>query len=313
MANIAVIGAGHGGLAAAARLKVKDHQVTVFEMSDSAVTPSAPLTLPAAYRDFFLKTGSALEKQLELVEIPSAIQLHLKNDQTLSIPGSGLGRTLAEIEKSLGTVAAQQWRDYSQKLSELWITARADLVESQMSKSLRGTVGWKNYWRFRNYQSFIRQHLTFPELVDLTTAYRNLCAVDSSSTVGLLAINSYIQQIFGVYEPEGGSSQLTNALVQRCAQLGVEFKYNMIVSPVAEENELIGIETEGGNLQSVDFVVVNDLTRHTPLIKWHSTLSYETNIERLFVINEHSWLGLGPAHAVLGGQIVAGLIGSATI
>ena len=313
MANIAVIGAGHGGLAAAARLKVKGHQVTVFEVSDSAVTPSAPLTLPAAYRDFFLKTGSALENQLNLVEVDCAIELPLTNGQTLTIPGSGLGRTLTEIDKRLGAAAATQWRNFSQKLSEVWISTRKDLVESQMTKSVSQTVGWKNYFRFRNYQNLVKKNLTTPELISLVHTYRELCAVDSGSTIGLLAMNSYVQQIFGVYEPEGGADKLTEALQNRCNELGVDFKFNTPVSPVAEDEELIGVETESGHLISVDHVVVNDLTRHTPLIKWNSKLTYETNVERLFVINEHSWLGLGPAHAVLGGQIVAGLIGSATI
>ena len=312
MATIAVIGAGHGGLAAAARLKVKGHQVTVFENSESAITPSAPLTLPAAYRDFFLKTGSALENQLNLVEVNSAIELPLGNGQTLTIPGSGLGRTLSEIDKRLGSVAAEQWRNYVQKLSELWIATRKDLVESQMNKSLRRTIGWKNYWQFRNYQNLIQQYLLIPELVSLAGIYRNLCATDPQTTVGVLALNSYVQQIFGVYEPEGGSSQLTDALVTRCSELGVDFKFNMPATPVVEENELIGVETKNGNLVSLDFVVVNDLTRHSPLILWNSKLCYQTNVERLFVIDEHSWLGLGPAHAVLGGQIVAGLVGSAT-
>ncbi len=69
--KVIVIGAGMGGLATAARLAKRGHKVTIFEATDSVggkcrtewidgfafdVGPSL-LTLPAVYRDLFLKTG----------------------------------------------------------------------------------------------------------------------------------------------------------------------------------------------------------------------------------------------------------------
>jgi phytoene dehydrogenase-like protein len=74
MARIIVIGAGMGGMAAAARLKVKGHDVTVIEASDTHGgklgtfrrdgfafdTGPSLFTIPAVYRDLFLKTGGPL-------------------------------------------------------------------------------------------------------------------------------------------------------------------------------------------------------------------------------------------------------------
>ena len=71
MARIAVIGAGAGALAAAARLAVAGHRVTVYERTETyggAVrrferdgfafdTGPGLLPLPAVYRDLFVKTG----------------------------------------------------------------------------------------------------------------------------------------------------------------------------------------------------------------------------------------------------------------
>jgi len=61
MKKVIVIGAGHGGLATAARLKVKGFEVTVFEESSAVVTIDQDLTLLAAYRDLFLKTGTEID------------------------------------------------------------------------------------------------------------------------------------------------------------------------------------------------------------------------------------------------------------
>ena len=71
MKKIIVIGAGMGGLAAAARLAKAGHEVEIFEASDQTGgkcrtewigdyafdTGPSLLTLPAVYRDLFIKTG----------------------------------------------------------------------------------------------------------------------------------------------------------------------------------------------------------------------------------------------------------------
>ena len=76
MSRIVVIGAGIGGMCAAARLAKLGHSVDVFEGSDQVGgkcrtewigkyafdTGPSLLTLPAVYRDFFLKTGEPIEK-----------------------------------------------------------------------------------------------------------------------------------------------------------------------------------------------------------------------------------------------------------
>lgn len=77
MAEVVVIGAGMGGLAAAARLAALGHDVSVFEQGkhpggkvatyrrDGFAFDTGPslLTLPAVYRDLFLKTASSRDRK----------------------------------------------------------------------------------------------------------------------------------------------------------------------------------------------------------------------------------------------------------
>lgn len=90
MANISVIGAGIGGMSAAARLAKAGHQVTVYENSDRAGgkcrtewfgdyafdTGPSLLTLPAVYRDLFLKTGKRIEHILDIKPVDPAFNYH---------------------------------------------------------------------------------------------------------------------------------------------------------------------------------------------------------------------------------------------
>lgn len=311
MSRVAVLGAGHGGLAVAARLAVKGHAVTVYESSDEVVTLDQVLTLPAAYRDFFLKTGSALEDNLALVELNQAVQIPIKDADSLNIPGSGQGRTLTQIAQKLGDESANQWRKYLQHTGELWQDVRAPLVEAQLTQNLIQTVGFKNYLRFRKFSNYLTKNVKNSVLQELAQHYRSQCRVSAKTNLGLLSLNAYVQQIFGVYQPAEGLRELTQALKKRCIELGVDFKFETPATPVELGDKIIGVELEKNKFTSCDYVVVNDLSDVLLDLNWRSMPSYETKISSLYVINETSWLGLGPAHAVIGASIVAQLIGSA--
>lgn len=311
MSKVIVIGAGHGGLAVGARLAVKGHEVHVYEASGSAVTIPQVLTLPAAYRDLFIKTGGQLEEVLELSEPNFAFEFQTKSSGTIQIPASGVGRVLTEIEKVLGKDAANQWRNFTAVFGQIWQKSRSKLIETESEVPLWKIVGFKNFLRIRNFEKFIKQDLNNPDLQNLARAYKAQCYVDLDSKIGLLGICSYVHQTFGVYEPAGGLSALTNALENRCRELGVNITFNEKAAPVVSGDQLIGVELSNGQLIAADFVVVNDLTSLPEIAKWTDTTTPGTNSPGLYRIEERSWLGLGPSHAVMSAEIVADLIGSA--
>lgn len=312
MSKVIVVGAGHGGLAVAARLAVKGHDVHIYEASGSTVTIPQVLTLPAAYRDLFIKTGSQLEDVLELDEPSFAFEFQTKTSGIIQIPASGVGRVLTKIEQTLGKDAANQWRNFTSIFGQIWQQSRSKLIETESEEPLWKIVGLKNFLRIRNFENVIKKNLEMPDLQNLARAYKAQCYVDLNSNIGLLGICSYVQQTFGVYQPTGGLSALTNALENRCRNLGIGFTLNEKVAPVVSGNELIGVELSNGQLVSADYVIVNDLTALPQIAKWTDATTPGTNCPGLYRIEERSWLGLGPSHAVLNAEIVADLIGSAT-
>ena len=99
MAKISVIGAGIGGMSAAARLARQGHDVTIYENSDRSGgkcrtewfgdygfdTGPSLLTLPAVYRDLFLKTGKRLEHILELTPVDPAFSYHFRDGKSVTL------------------------------------------------------------------------------------------------------------------------------------------------------------------------------------------------------------------------------------
>ncbi|MET8066831.1 FAD-dependent oxidoreductase, partial [Micromonospora sp. NPDC005313] len=92
MARIVVIGAGVGGLAAAARLAVTGHEVTVLERAGTVggklgrYTHQTPegvwhfdtgpslFTLPQVFHDLFEATGAKLDEYLDLVPLDPIVR-----------------------------------------------------------------------------------------------------------------------------------------------------------------------------------------------------------------------------------------------
>jgi phytoene dehydrogenase-like protein len=101
MSRVVVVGAGVGGLAVAARLRVKGHDVTVYDQAprvggklathlrDGFAFDTGPslFTLPAVYRDLFLKTGAPLEDEVDLQPLDPAFGYHFADGSTAVLPG----------------------------------------------------------------------------------------------------------------------------------------------------------------------------------------------------------------------------------
>ena len=101
MSKVVVIGAGVGGMATAARLAAKGHTVTILEQShryggklhtyrrDGFAFDTGPslFTLPAVYRDLFLKTGAAFEDEVDLQPVEPAFRYQFADKSTAVMPG----------------------------------------------------------------------------------------------------------------------------------------------------------------------------------------------------------------------------------
>jgi len=89
VSGVVVVGGGMGGLAAAARLAVAGHRVTVLERAaacggklgtftrDGFTFDTGPslLTLPSVYRDLFEATGADLDELVDIVPVDPACRL----------------------------------------------------------------------------------------------------------------------------------------------------------------------------------------------------------------------------------------------
>lgn len=278
MANIVIIGAGIGGMSAAARLAKAGHEVTIYENSDRSGgkcrtewfgdyafdTGPSLLTLPAVYRDLFLKTGKRIEHVLNIKPVDPAFNYHFSDGSSVLFPNLSNPNTYNEIEKSYGLVASNQWKELIDRAERMWEVSREPFIESELN-SIFSLLKRKNLLRdikeiapFTSLRKLSEKLKLDPHLQMIVDRYATYTGSDPRSAPAVLLTIAFVESTFGAWHIEGGVGQLSTALEQRCSDLGVKFKFNTLVSQIlVNNNHATGIKTSNGKEFKADLVVAN--------------------------------------------------------
>ena len=278
MANIAIIGAGIGGMSAAARLAKAGHEVTIYENSDRSGgkcrtewfgdyafdTGPSLLTLPAVYRDLFLKTGKRIEHVLNIKPVDPAFNYHFSDGSSVLFPNLSNPNTYNEIEKSYGLAAGNQWKELINRAERMWEVSREPFIESELN-SIFSLLKRKNLLRdikeiapFTSLRKLSEKLKLDPHLQMIVDRYATYTGSDPRSAPAVLLTIAFVESTFGAWHIEGGVGQLSTALEQRCSDLGVKFKFNTLVSQIlVNNNHATGIKTSDGKEFKADLVVAN--------------------------------------------------------
>ena len=278
MAKISVIGAGVGGMSAAARLAKQGHAVTIYENSDRTGgkcrtewfgdygfdTGPSLLTLPAVYRDLFLKTGKRIEHILDITPIDPAFNYHFADGKSVVFPNLSNPKTYLEIEKSFGKIASQGWEKIINRSERMWEASRESFVESELSsiwpllkrRDLFSQV--KQIAPFTSLRKLSNKLDLDPHLKMIIDRYATYTGSDPRSAPAVLLTIAFVESTFGAWHIKGGIGQLSVALEQRCRELGVEFKFNTLVTKILTSGKSVtGLQTQNGETILSDLVVAN--------------------------------------------------------
>jgi len=283
VARIAVVGAGVGGLAAAARLRAKGHDVVVTEQSGTAggklaryerdgfVFDTGPslFTLPAVYRDLFLKTGGALEDSVDIIALDRAFGYHWSDGSSADLPGVDPGRIAQALGSALGGTSEADWRALIEHAGKVWALTRRPFLESPLD-GLKTLAPLARKWSdirtvapFTSLRTLGTRMLTDPRLVTLLDRYATYTGSDPRRAPAALVTVPYVEQAFGAWHLGGGIATLADALTQRCVDLGVTFEFNTDVTHVdTNADGVTGIRCAGGETLSADIVVANADASH---------------------------------------------------
>ncbi len=276
MARVAVVGAGVGGLAVAARLAVKGHQVTVFEqgprVGGKLVTyerdgfrfdlgPSL-LTLPAVYRDLFLKTGHDIADYLTIEPVEPGYQYHFSDGSQLELPGVGVGAIATAMNDRFGDSAGTAWIRYMQRARDMWAITRRPVLESPIRSARDLAALAKNPRDVRtiapwlSLTGIIGKYLSDPRQRMIAARYATFTGSDPRKAPAVLSTIPYLEQTFGMWHIQGGLGRLAEALHARCLERSVTIECSTQVTSITTSGDRVaGVVLGDGSTFACDIVV----------------------------------------------------------
>lgn len=262
-------------MAVAARLAAKGHEVSVYEQSAIPGGKNAgferdgfrfdlgpsTLTLPAVYRDLFLKTGRPLEDCVDLQEVDPAFGYHFPDGTTVTMPGAGIGACAQALQDGLGGRTGEQWRLLLRRAGEIWSLTRNDVLGRNLDglrdlmplaspSSLRTVAPWRT-------MRSLGAMLDDPRARMLLDRYATYTGSDPRKAPAALVTIPFVEQTFGVWHIGGGVHTLASALHNRCTELGVEFTFGATVEKITTDAAgVTGLQVDG-HAVAADVVVAN--------------------------------------------------------
>lgn len=276
--KILVIGGGMGGMAAAARLAKKGHRVSLFEASDHLGgkcrteeidgfkfdTGPSLLTLPAVYRDLFIKTGKRLEHLVELKPVDPAFTYIFADDKRVTFPNLSHRGTVDAISAAFGAKAGGDWHALLSRAEAMWESARETFIEGELRSvwpfirrrtffaDLRTIAPW------RSLSSLVDQYTDDPYLRNIIWRYATYTGSDPRRVPAVLLTIAFVEEAFGAWHVSGGLGQLANRLALRIGELGVDVHLNTEVAAITTSNgRATGVRLVDGSETSADIVISN--------------------------------------------------------
>ncbi len=273
MSTVVVIGAGVGGLAAAARLAAQGHTVALHERAathggklgeyrrDGFAFDTGPslLTLPGVFDDLFAATGGP--SGLDVVPVDPACSYRFADGTALDLPHDPAA-VPAALDAALGPGSGAAWSALHARSARLWdlvgdavlrrpLDGPADLLRfSRRLGDLRTVAPW------RTLRGLGEAMLPDPRLRAWLDRYATYSGSDPRRTPSVLSVTAYVEQHFGAWYVRGGLRRLADALLDRCRDLGVAVHLGSEVVRVrTRDGRVSGVRLAGGATVPADLVV----------------------------------------------------------
>jgi phytoene desaturase len=275
---VIVIGAGIGGLACAARLAKMGHDVTIFEASNRVGgkcrtewfgdyafdTGPSLLTLPAVYRDLFIRTGKRFESEVSLKPVDPSFVYNFHDGKRVLFPNLSHARTCDAIEEALGKRAANDWHHLIQVGERMWDASRGPFIESELPSALsfikrKGFIqDLRTIAPWKSLRTFTRRKTGDSHIQKIVDRYATYSGSDPRKAPAVLLSIAFMESTFGAWHLQGGLGTLATALEKRCKDLGVQIHLNSPVQAINVENGIAtGISLANGQTHPASHIVAN--------------------------------------------------------
>mgnify|MGYP006273021883 FL=1 len=273
-----VIGAGIGGLSAAASLAAKGLDVTVVErhaapggkmrevVAGGAALDAGPtvFTMRWVFEELFAEAGADFGRAVTLLPV-ERLARHGWTDGAAFDLYADPERADAAVGAFAGAAEAKRFAAFRARVREIYETLEQPYIASQKptTASLIGRVGLGRIgalWRTTPFQTMAKALATSLEnekLRQLFGRYATYCGSSPYSAPATLMLVAHVE-LAGVWLVEGGMHRLARAVETLGRDKGATYRYGAHVDEIVVENgRAAGVRLADGETLPADIVVCN--------------------------------------------------------
>jgi len=276
--RVIVVGAGVGGLACAAELAARGHDVTVVERAGSVggklrevavggrVLDAGPtvFTMRWVFEELFADLGTSLDEHLTLRPAEALARHAWSGGERLDL--------FADIDRSIAAIAAfstaaegERYRAFCARAEGIYRTLEAPFLRGSRPTpvSLAARVGWRGLpWLIRispfaTLWSSLGEYFRDPRLQQLFGRYATYCGSSPFLAPATLMLVAHVERE-GVWRVEGGMHRIAEALAALLERAGGRVRLdNGVREIVVAHGRAAGVILDDGETLPADAVVFN--------------------------------------------------------
>lgn len=281
MKHVVIVGGGVGGLAAAIRLRVVGHTVTIFERNDVAggklatferdgftfdIGPSL-LTLPHVFDEVLTLAGTSLAAELDLVRLDPQFCYHWRNGGQLRVHDDA-DATAAAFD-TFAPGSGDAWRGFNEHGRKIWEVSERTFFAGPMDnpvallKRMQSPKDLAAIDALRSLNDASRATFDSPELQQWANRYATYSGSSPRQAPATLACIPHIEAEYGCWYPIGGLGALRNALVRVAIDQGVTIRTGSDVAQITIQDQAVtGVKLTDGTTTAADIVIANVDAEH---------------------------------------------------
>ncbi len=277
-AHVVVIGAGLGGLSAAAHLRGAGHTVTIVErdpmpggragmvISDGFRLDNGPtvLTMPNLLEEAFNAAGAEMGDFVTIKPVDPMYRAVYDDGSTLFVR-HGREAMTEEIRQFSGPQDAEAFGRFCDWLERLYRAEMDAFIDTNFDSPLDLIKPWRSGLELVRLGGFgklgkkVAKFFSDERLQRIFSFQSMYAGLAPYEALALYAVITYMDSVEGVFVPEGGMHQMAAGLAAAVEKAGVEIRYSSPVTRITRDGagRVTGVELGDSELVAADAVVCN--------------------------------------------------------
>ena len=276
--RVVVIGAGLGGLSAAAHLSKAGHEVTVVERDAipggragmireqgfSLDNGPTVLTMPNLLADTFAAAGADMADHVTILPVDPMYRAVYHDGSTLMVR-HGRDAMAEEIRSFANADEAAAFERFCDWLAKLYRVEMEHFIDVNFDSVLDLVKPWRaglellRLGGFGKLDKKVASFFSDPRLQQIFSFQSMYAGLAPYEALALYAVITYMDSVEGVYVPVGGMHRMASGLAEAVVESGVTIRYESPATRILRSGSgaVSGVELGGDERLAADAVVCN--------------------------------------------------------